>query len=233
MKYIGILFLGLILLSSCKEEIPKEWAYKSTVKLEGVNPIGIANVDGKIWLSDGDHNRLIEIKKDGTLETVIDSLDRPMHIDSNHNFVFVPQYGNDKVELFYPKSNFVDTNRFERKEIMIDSTSREGAFFESLKRNNSKIREDRAKAIVEDAQIIYRREVEDLSILLNRLKREQDNMLDLSPTHADSLVLASDFNAKQYVAKDLEIAIKVRNLEIKQELAEKRYEYLFGKSLKL
>jgi len=58
---IGILFLGLILLSSCKEEIPKEWAYKSTVKLEGVNPIGIANVDGKIWLSDGDHNRLIEM----------------------------------------------------------------------------------------------------------------------------------------------------------------------------
>ena len=116
---------------------------------------------------------------------------------------------------------------------MIDTTSNEGAFFESLKRNNSKIREDRAKAIVEDAQIIYRREVEDLSILLNRLKREQENMLDLSPTHADSLVLASDFNAKQYVTKDLEIAVKIRNLEIKQELAKKRYEYLFGKSLTL
>ena len=58
-------------------------------------------------------------------------------------------------------------------------------------------------------------------------------MLDLSPTHADSLVLASDFNAKQYVTKDLEIAVKIRNLEIKQELAKKRYEYLFGKSLTL
>ena len=123
MKYIGILFLGLILLSSCKEEIPKEWAYKSTVKLEGVNPIGIANVDGKIWLSDGDHNRLIEMQEDGTIETVIDSLDRPMHIDSNHNLVYVPQYGNDKVELFYPKSNFVDANRFEREEVSIDANS--------------------------------------------------------------------------------------------------------------
>ena len=114
---------------------------------------------------------------------------------------------------------------------MTDTRLNEGAFFESLKRNNSKIREDRAKAIVEDAQIIYRREVEDLSILLNRLKREQENMLDLSPTHADSLVLASDFNAKQYVTKDLEIAIKIRNLEIKQELAKKRYTYLFAKAL--
>lgn len=116
---------------------------------------------------------------------------------------------------------------------MLENTSNEGAFLESLKRNNAKIREDRATAIVEDAQIIYRREVEDLSLMLNKLKREQDNMLDLSPTHADSLVLASDFDAKQYVTKDLEIAVKIRNLTIKLELASKRYEYLFGKSITL
>lgn len=115
----------------------------------------------------------------------------------------------------------------------MDGSEKKGAFIESLKRNNDKIREDRALAIVEDAQILYRREVEDLSLKLNRLKREQDNMLDLSPTHADSLVLASDFDAKQYVAKDLEIAVKVRNLEIKLQLAEKRYEHLFGTSIKL
>ncbi len=109
----------------------------------------------------------------------------------------------------------------------------EGAFLESLKRNNTKIREDRATAIVEDAQIMYKREVEDLAIHLKRLKREQDNMLDLSPTDADSLVLATDFDAKNYVAKDLELGIKIRNMEIRLEIAKKRYAYLFGNNLKL
>jgi hypothetical protein len=103
----------------------------------------------------------------------------------------------------------------------------EGAFWESLKRNNRQIREDRAASIVEDAHLIYKREIEDLAVMIKRLKREQENMLDLSPTNADSLVLASDFDAKEYVTKDLELSVKIRNLEIKYELAQKRYQYLF------
>ncbi|MGS2763546.1 hypothetical protein [Sinomicrobium sp. M5D2P9] len=108
-----------------------------------------------------------------------------------------------------------------------------GAFLESLKRNNDKIRGDRAVAIVEDAQIMYKREAEDLALMLKKLKREQENMLDLSPTDANSLVLASDFDAKGYVGKDLEMAVKIRNLEIKLELAVNRYEYLFGEKLEI
>jgi hypothetical protein len=110
------------------------------------------------------------------------------------------------------------------------SEATKGAFLESLKRNNAKIRDDRATAIVEDAQIIYKREVEDIALQIKKLRREQENMLDLSPTHADSLVLASDFSAKDYVAKDLDLSIKIRNLEIKLELAKGRYGYLFGGS---
>ncbi|UII28321.1 hypothetical protein LVD15_07800 [Fulvivirga maritima] len=109
----------------------------------------------------------------------------------------------------------------------------QGAFFGSLKRNNDKILDDRAKSIVEDAQLMYKRKVEDLSLLLKRLKRDQDNMLDMSPTDANSLVLASDFDAQQYVDKDLEMAVKIRNLEIKLKVATKRYEYLFGEELNL
>lgn len=106
-----------------------------------------------------------------------------------------------------------------------------GAFIESLKRNNSKIREDRAAAIGEDTQIIYRREVEDITLQIKKLKREQENMLDLSPTNADSLVLASDFDAKIYVQRDLDLSVKIRNLEIKCELAKVRFKYLFGEDL--
>ncbi|ARU59533.1 hypothetical protein OLMES_5553 [Oleiphilus messinensis] len=103
-----------------------------------------------------------------------------------------------------------------------------GAFLASLKRNNTQIREDRATAIAEIAQLMFKREVEDLAIQIKRLRREQDNMLDLSPEDANSLVLASEFDARAYVDKELELGVKIRNLEIKLEIAEKRYSYLFG-----
>lgn len=104
----------------------------------------------------------------------------------------------------------------------------QGAFVDSLKRNNKQIREDRATAIGEDAQIIYKREVEDLEIQIKKVKRDREAMLDLSPTTATSLVLASDFNSKDFVEKDIKLGIEIRNLEIKLEIAKERYKYLFG-----
>ena len=103
-----------------------------------------------------------------------------------------------------------------------------GAFVESLKRNNSKIKEDRAVAIAEAAELIYKREVEDLTIQIRQIKRERDSMLDLSPKDTTSLILASDFDAKAFVDKDIELGIKIRNLEIKLEIATKRYNELFN-----
>ena len=103
-----------------------------------------------------------------------------------------------------------------------------GAFIGSLKRNNKKIRDDRAIAISEDTGLLFKRKVEDLRISITRMKRERENMLDLSPTDAMSLVLASDFDSEAFVAKDVELGVKIRNEEIKLEIAEKRYNYLFG-----
>lgn len=102
-----------------------------------------------------------------------------------------------------------------------------GVFVDSLKRNNKKIRDDRAVAIAEDAQMIYKRTVEDYELEIRRLRRERDGMLDLSPTTADSLVLATDFNSKAFVEKDIEIGVNIRNLEIKLDIAKSRYESLF------
>lgn len=104
----------------------------------------------------------------------------------------------------------------------------EGAFLVSLKRNNKEIRNDRAQAIGEDAQLLFKRQVEDLDVSINRMKRDQENMLDLSPENAMSLKLASDFDAAAYVQKDLELGVKIRNEEIKLDIAKKRYAYLFG-----
>jgi len=105
---------------------------------------------------------------------------------------------------------------------------KKGAFIESLQRNNKKIRDDRALAISEDAQMLYKRQIEDTELEIKKLKRERESMLDLSPTTADSLVLASDFNAKNFVSKDIEIGVKIRNLEITLEIAKNRYNHLFN-----
>lgn len=107
----------------------------------------------------------------------------------------------------------------------------QGAFLASLKRNNAKIRADRAQAIGEDTQMIYKRRIEDLDVSIKRMRREQENMLDLSPTTADSLVLASDFDSTRYTEKDIELGVKIRNEEIKLEIATKRYKYLFGEGV--
>lgn len=103
-----------------------------------------------------------------------------------------------------------------------------GAFIASLKRNNKQIKDDRASAIAEDAQLIYKRTIEDLGVSIKKMKREQDNMLDLSPKDAQSLILASDFDSKTYVDKDVALGFKIINDEKKLEVAQKRYEYLFG-----
>jgi len=104
----------------------------------------------------------------------------------------------------------------------------EGAFIASLKRNNSKIRQDRAMAIGEDAELVYKRKIEDLEMSIKKMKREQENLMDLSPTNADSLTLASDFKAAMYVEKDIELSVNIRNAEITLGLAKTRFVYLFG-----
>jgi len=102
-----------------------------------------------------------------------------------------------------------------------------GAFIASLKRNNRKIRADRATSISEDTELLYKRTIEDLEVSIRRMERDQENMLDLSPTSSISLVLASDFDSGQYVSKDMNLGVKIRNAKIKLEIASRRYSYLF------
>lgn len=104
----------------------------------------------------------------------------------------------------------------------------QGAFLSSLKRNNKQIRDDRAAAIGEDTQLLYKRQIEDLQVTIKRMEREQENMLDLSPANSLSLVLASDFDSTAYVQKDVELGVRIRNETIKLGIAQKRYQYLFG-----
>ncbi|AKK72499.1 hypothetical protein OK18_07550 [Chryseobacterium gallinarum] len=102
-------------------------------------------------------------------------------------------------------------------------------FIKSLQRNNDQIREDRARIIGEDAQLIYRRRVEDIELKIKRLEREQEGLIDISPLDRNSLTFA-DFNSETFVQKDIELSLTIRNLNIQLEVAQKRFEYLFAKT---
>lgn len=103
-----------------------------------------------------------------------------------------------------------------------------GAFVNSLRRNNKQIKDDRAATISEDAQMSYQRAIEDLIMDVKRMKRSRENMLDLSPENTFSLMLGKDFDGKKFVEADTKIAVDLRNAEIKLELMQKQFEYLFG-----
>ncbi|PKA82488.1 NHL repeat-containing protein [Ulvibacter sp. MAR_2010_11] len=98
MKYFISVAIVIATLMSCQtKEAPKSWQLAKVIKTEGVNPIGIAATSDGIWLSDGDHNRLVLINENGAILKSIDSLERPMHISSFNNELIIPQYGNDVV----------------------------------------------------------------------------------------------------------------------------------------
>ena len=100
-RLIACMGLGLIVLNfSCKEKEPEKqfaWQFDKVITLDGVNPIGIADSKDGLWLSDGDHNRVLLIDAQGDIKTTIDSLERPMHIALENDHLYIPQYGNDVV----------------------------------------------------------------------------------------------------------------------------------------
>lgn len=102
-----------------------------------------------------------------------------------------------------------------------------GAFENILKRNNKQIRDDRAQAIVEDAELELKRTMENLDRDIKKLNRKREAMLDLSPGNSYSLT-PEKFDASLWVDKDIELGLEIRELEITLEIVTKRYNYLFG-----
>ena len=95
-----ISLLGLFAsLGSCAEKRTgsQKWVLDKTITLDGVNPIGLAVLGDSLWLSDGDHNRVVAVNERGALIDSIGALERPMHIAAHQNQLWIPQYGADSV----------------------------------------------------------------------------------------------------------------------------------------
>lgn len=103
-----------------------------------------------------------------------------------------------------------------------------GALADSVRRNNKQIRADRGLNLVESIKMKYKRVIEDLQLDIRKKKIDQGNLLDFSPTNADSLILGKDLDETAFVQRDQQLSIDIENLSIKLRLAVNRYEYLFG-----
>lgn len=103
-----------------------------------------------------------------------------------------------------------------------------GAFHESLKRSNSQIKKDRADQIGRMLMKQYQRKIEDLDDEIYQESQTRENMLDLSPATIGSLQPAINFDADEFLVKDVSLGIKLRELIIKSNIVRARYNYLFG-----
>lgn len=103
-----------------------------------------------------------------------------------------------------------------------------GQFYQNLTKTNRQIRAGRAASIAEDLHMQYRREIENMELELRRYERDLHDMLDLHPDSAFGLKVATDFKAEEFVAKRLELVVKIRNLKIRLTLAQHDFNGLFG-----
>lgn len=90
--------LSVGLLSACQ---PAQWKVTEHIAMDGVAPIGLAAAsNGNLWISDGDHNRVLLVDQNGKMLREIAEIERPMHIHGTADEVFVPSYGSDEILRF-------------------------------------------------------------------------------------------------------------------------------------
>ena len=89
---------------------------------------------------------------------------------------------------------------------------------------------ERATVDSESAESLYNREMQKLERLIRSLKRERDNMANRPLTDKQTSEITYAFNSGAYVSKEIEIGVRIRDLEKKLENARKRFQFLFGES---
>lgn len=104
------------------------------------------------------------------------------------------------------------------------------SFQSNLVRSFKDLKAAKASAVAEDAELSYKRKIEDIckEIRVNERSREED-ILNLSPESTIApTAIAKSFNPTLFVEKDLEIGTSNRQLCICLEILLDRYQRLFG-----
>ncbi len=95
MQSFSTLIPLVLLVSACSS--PTLWQSDGTIGLGNVTPIGLTVYQGNLWIADGDHNQVVEIRADGTVQQTLGGFERPMHLSSDTEALYVPEYGSDQI----------------------------------------------------------------------------------------------------------------------------------------
>ena len=96
MKYlIYITLCSTVLITACNQ--PKEWKQTKEMPLGDIAPIGLTYFNNNLWVSDGDGNRIVALSKDGTIQKTVEGFERPMHMHSDSQFLYIPSYGSNQI----------------------------------------------------------------------------------------------------------------------------------------
>jgi len=109
-----------------------------------------------------------------------------------------------------------------------DDAKKGGTLWEGLSRNIKQIKEGRALSILEDAELAYKRKIENMENALRKLNRKVEDSLDMSPDSTTTLLM-KDFDADAFIEADAKAAYDIRNSTIQLNECKKRYNALFGK----
>jgi len=109
-----------------------------------------------------------------------------------------------------------------------DDAKKNGALWGSISRNIKQIKEGRALSILEDAELAYKRKIENMELALKKLNRKVEDSLDMSPDSTTTLLM-KDFDADAFIEADAKAAYDIRNSTIQLNECKKRYNALFGK----
>ena len=113
---------------------------------------------------------------------------------------------------------------------MSEEKKTQGLFLANLTRDFKQLKRDRAESVAEDAEIAYKRHIEDICRALRENKRKTENlMLELAPTTSfDATVVPANFDVNKFMEADEKLGLDTRNLSIRLEIMLDRYETLFG-----
>ena len=98
--YKYLLTLGIFVFLVACQNNTKEWKYQRTIELGNTTPIGLTVIDNHIWVADGDNNQLVHLDESGKILFTEDGFERPMHIGSDGQSIYVPEYGKDQITIF-------------------------------------------------------------------------------------------------------------------------------------
>lgn len=106
-------------------------------------------------------------------------------------------------------------------------------FADTLARNTSQIKKDRALEIAELAEISFKRKVEDSERELKQLIRRKKSSLDLSPDNTYSIMKVKDFDPDEFEEGYNSLGLQIREAMIKHNNAKNSYNELFGKTYEI